>query len=89
MYPPYPPWAGWYGLWTSPPMDFHPGWSGPIEGFGHGGYYTRDDRYRSVGHQQDRKASRQENQIVWNTKPDHPVPPKTTKAPGQPHKQSV
>jgi hypothetical protein len=29
MYPPCPPWAGWYGLWALPPMYFHPGWSGP------------------------------------------------------------
>jgi hypothetical protein len=29
MYPPCPPWAGWYGPWTSPLMHFHPGWSGP------------------------------------------------------------
>jgi hypothetical protein len=39
-------------------MHFHPGWLGPVEGYGHGGYYTRDNRYGSVGHQQDRKASR-------------------------------
>jgi hypothetical protein len=49
-------------------MHFHPGWSGPAEGFGHGGYYTGDDHDGSVGHQQDRKAPRQENQIVWNAK---------------------
>jgi hypothetical protein len=40
MYPPCPPWAGWYGPRTPPPMHFHPGWSGPTQGFGHGGYYT-------------------------------------------------
>jgi hypothetical protein len=32
-------------------MHFHPGWSGPSEGFGHGGYYTGDGCYMSVGHQ--------------------------------------
>jgi hypothetical protein len=32
-------------------MHFHPGWSGPAEDFGHGGYYTGDDRYENVGHQ--------------------------------------
>jgi hypothetical protein len=73
MYLPCPPGAGWYGPWTPPPIHFHPGWSGPAEGFDHGGYYTGDDRYWSVGHQQDRKASRQENRIVRNVKPDHPV----------------
>jgi hypothetical protein len=56
MYPPCPPWAGWYGPWTLSPMHFHPGWSGPAEDFGHGGYYTGDDCYGSVDHQHDRKA---------------------------------
>jgi hypothetical protein len=89
MYPPYLPWTGCYGPWTSLPMHFHPRWSGPVEGFGHGGCYIREDRYGSVGHQQDRKASRQKNWTVRNTKSGHPIPPKTTEAPGQPHKQSV
>jgi hypothetical protein len=26
MFPPCPPWAGWYGPWVPPPMHFHPGW---------------------------------------------------------------
>jgi hypothetical protein len=34
-----------------PPMHFHPGWSGPADNFGHGGYYTGDDCYRNVGQQ--------------------------------------
>jgi hypothetical protein len=58
MYLPCPPWVGWYDPWTTSPMHFHPGWSRPVEGFGHGGYYTRDDHYGSVSHQQDNKASR-------------------------------
>jgi hypothetical protein len=89
MYLPYPPWAGWYGLWTPLPMHFHPRWSRPTEGFGCGGYYTGDDRYRSIDHQQGRKSPRQENRTVQNDKPDHPVPSKATEAPGHPHKQSV
>jgi hypothetical protein len=44
MYPPCPPWAGWYGPWALPPMQFHPGWPGPTEGFGHRGYYVGDGR---------------------------------------------
>jgi hypothetical protein len=58
MYPPRPPWAGWYGPWAPPPMHFDPGWSGPIDGFGHGGYYVGDDHYGYVSHQQDRRASK-------------------------------
>jgi hypothetical protein len=57
MFPPCPPWAGWYGPWVSPPLHFHPRWSGPTQGFGHGGYYTEDGCYRHNCHQQDRKAS--------------------------------
>jgi hypothetical protein len=30
-------------------MPFHPGWSGPAEGLGHGGYYVGDGCYRYVG----------------------------------------
>jgi hypothetical protein len=86
MYPPYPPWARWYGPWTPPPTYFYPGWLGPTQGFDHGGYYIRDDRYRSVGHQQERKASRQKNWTVQNSKPDHPVSPKAITASGQQHK---
>jgi hypothetical protein len=32
-------------------MHIHPGWSGPTEGFGHGGYYVGDGCYRYIGHQ--------------------------------------
>jgi hypothetical protein len=83
MYPPCPPWAGWFGLWAPPLMHFHSGWSGPTESFGHGGYYVGDSRYGSVDHQQDRKAPRQEKRMVWNLKPDGPISPKTTAAPDQ------
>jgi hypothetical protein len=89
MYPPYPPWAGWYGQCTPPPTHFHPRWSGPAEGFSHRRYYTGDGRYRRIGHQQGRKAPRQENWAVRNDKSDHPVPLKATEALGQPHRQSV
>jgi hypothetical protein len=89
MYPPCPPWVGWYGLWTLLPMHYHPGWSGPAEGFSHEGYYTGDGCYGSIGHQQGRKSQRQKNQIVQNSKPNHPVSPKTTETLEQPHKQSV
>jgi hypothetical protein len=82
-YPSYPPWVGWYGPWTPPAMHFYPGWSRPTQGFGHRGYYTRDSRYESVGHQLDRKTSRQENWTVWNAKPDHLVSPTATTAYGQ------
>jgi hypothetical protein len=57
MYPSCPPWARWYGLWAPLPMHFHLGWSGPVEGFGQGGYYTGDDRYIYVSHHHDRRAS--------------------------------
>jgi hypothetical protein len=70
-------------------MHFHPGWSGPTEVFGHGGYYTGDGRYESVGHQEDRKASRKKNRTVRNAKLDHPVSPKAIAASGQQHKQWV
>jgi hypothetical protein len=89
MYPSCPPWTGWYGPSTLPLLHFHPGWSGLAEGFGHRGYYTGDGRYRSVGHQQDRKAPRQENWIIQNIKSDHPVSPNATAASGQQHKQCV
>jgi hypothetical protein len=39
-----------YGPWTPLSMHFHPGWSGPTEGFGRIGYYTGDGHYRYVGH---------------------------------------
>jgi hypothetical protein len=89
MYPPYPPWAEWYSPWTPPPMLFHPGWLGPAEGFGHGGYYTGDSHYGSVSYQQDMKAPRQENRIFWNAKLDYPVSPEATTASGHQHKQWV
>jgi hypothetical protein len=82
MYPPCLPWAGWYGPHTPPPMHFHSAWPGPTQGFVHGGYYTRDDRYRHVSHQQGRKASGQENQTVRNVKPDHPVSQEAPVTPG-------
>jgi hypothetical protein len=81
----YPPWVGWYGPWTPPPMHFHLGWLGLASGFGHRGYHTRDGHYTSVGQQQTRQA----NRTIQNAKPDHLVPPETTEAPGQPHKQSM
>jgi hypothetical protein len=89
IYPPCPHWAGWYRPWTPPPMHFHPRWSGLAESFGHGGYYTRDGRYKYVGHQQDRRASGHENWIVQNAKLDHPVSPKTVAAPTHRHKQEA
>jgi hypothetical protein len=58
MYPPCPPWVGWYGPWAPPLMHFHLGWPGPVEGFGHRGYYAGDDRYIHAGHQQDMRALR-------------------------------
>jgi hypothetical protein len=64
-------------------------WLGPTEGFGNGGYYIGEGHYGSIGHQQGRKAPRQKNWTVQNDKLDHPVPLKTTEAPGEPHKQSV
>jgi hypothetical protein len=73
MYPPCPHWVGWYGPWTPLWMHFHLGWSRPAQGFGHGGYYAGDGSYGHIGHQQDRKASGQENQTVQNAKLDHLV----------------
>jgi hypothetical protein len=78
MYLPCPPWAGWYGLWTPPLMHFHPRWSGPPGGFGHGGYHARDGCYRGVSQQQNGK----ENRMVQNPAPDGPVSPKIAEAPG-------
>jgi hypothetical protein len=85
MYLPCSPWAGWYGLWTPPPMHFCLGWPGPAGGFGHGGHDTGDGHYGGVSQQR----TRQENWTVRNAKPDHPVPSKTIEAPWQLHKQSV
>jgi hypothetical protein len=66
-------------------MHFHPGWSGPTQGFGHGGYHTGDSRYRHVGYQQDRRVLGQENQTVRNAKLDHPVSQEDVVAPGGQH----
>jgi hypothetical protein len=54
-------------------MHFYPGWLRHTQGFDHGGYYAGDGRYEHVNHQQGRGASGQENRIVQNAKPDHPV----------------
>jgi hypothetical protein len=54
-------------------MHFHPGWLGPAQGFGHGGYYTKDGYYGHIGHQQGREALGQENWTVQNAKSDHPI----------------
>jgi hypothetical protein len=70
-------------------MHFHPGWSGPTEGFGYRGYYIGDDNYRYVGHQQDRRTSGQENRIVQNGKSDHPVSSTAATVPGCQHKQGA
>jgi hypothetical protein len=67
-------------------MHFHSGWSGPAESFGHGGYYTGDDRYGSVDYQQDKKGPRQENRTIRNAKLGHPVSLKATTTSGQQHK---
>jgi hypothetical protein len=32
MYPPCPPWEGWYGPWALPLTHFPPGWLEPMEG---------------------------------------------------------
>jgi hypothetical protein len=56
MFPPCPPWAGWYGPWVPSLMHFHPGWSGPAQGFSHRGYYTGDGWYEHIGYQQGREA---------------------------------
>jgi hypothetical protein len=89
MYPPCPPWIGWYGPCAPLLMHFHLRWSGPTEGFGYGGYYARDGHYGHVGHQQDRRASGQENRTVQNAKPDHLISPKIVVAPSHWHKQGV
>jgi hypothetical protein len=70
-------------------MHFHLEWSRPTEAFDHGGYYAEDGWYRSVGHQQDRRAPRQENRIVRIPKPDGQILSKTSIAPGQQHRQWV
>jgi hypothetical protein len=70
-------------------MHFHLGWSGPVDGFGHGGYYAGDSRYEHIGNQQDRRASGQENWTVPNAKPDHLVSLKTAADPGHQHEQKA
>jgi hypothetical protein len=70
-------------------MHFHPGWSGPAEGFGHGGYYTGDGCYEYVDHQQDSKTPRQENQMVQNPKLDGLVSLKVLVAPEQQSEREV
>jgi hypothetical protein len=70
-------------------MHFHPGWPGLTRGFGHGGYYTGDDRYRYVGHQQDRRAPGPENRTVQNAKSDHSVFLNIAAAPGHWYKQEA
>jgi hypothetical protein len=47
IYPPSPPWAGWYGPWAPPLLHFHPGWSRQDRYFDHRGYHMGDDRYGS------------------------------------------
>jgi hypothetical protein len=51
IFPPCPPWAGWYGPWVPPLMHFNLGWLGPAQGFGHGGYYVGEGCYRHISHQ--------------------------------------
>jgi hypothetical protein len=63
MFSPCPPWAGWYGPWAPPPIHFHPGWSGSVEGSDHGGYYLRDGRYSGFS----------QYKAIRNVKPEHPV----------------
>jgi hypothetical protein len=72
-----------------PLMHFDPGWSGPNQDFVHGGYYTGDNRYGYVNHQQDRRASGQENRIVRNAKLDHLISLKTTAAPSHWHEREA
>jgi hypothetical protein len=87
MYPPCPPWMGWYETWAPSFMHFHSGWSKPTQGFDHGGYHAGDGRYRGFGQQQDRRSHRQENRTIQNPKPVGLVSLKTAKAPDQSHKQ--
>jgi hypothetical protein len=75
--------------WAASLMHYHPGLSGPAEGFVHGGYYTGTGHYGSVGHQQDKRAPSQENQMDRNTKPNGLVSLKIAAALGQQCKQWV
>jgi hypothetical protein len=70
-------------------MHFHPGWSGPVEGFGHGGNYAGDGCYRYVGHQHDSRTPSQENRMVRNPKPNGPVSLKAVVAHGHWHEQEA
>jgi hypothetical protein len=70
-------------------MHFHPGWSGPAQGFGYEGYYAGDGRYGYTGHQQDWRASGQENRIVQNPKPYHPVFQEVAAAPDRRQEQEA
>jgi hypothetical protein len=81
--------VGWYKPWALTSIHFHPRRSGSTKGFGHGGYCIGDGRYGYVSHQQDRKTLGQENWIVQNAKPDHPVSLKIAAIPGRQHKQGV
>jgi hypothetical protein len=83
MYPPCPPWAGVIQTMGVTTMHFHPGWLGPTQDCGHGGYYAGDDRYGYVGHQQDSRTPRQENRIVHNVKSDHLIFQEATVVPGR------
>jgi hypothetical protein len=66
-------------------MHFHLGWLGPAEGFGYGGYYTGDGRYRYVSHQQDNRTTVQENQAFHNGKLNSPVSLKVATVPSHQH----
>jgi hypothetical protein len=70
-------------------MPFHQGWSGPDEGFVYRGYYVGDGRYGHVGHQQDSRIPRQENQMVRNPKPDGSISQEAAAAPGHRHEQDA
>jgi hypothetical protein len=70
-------------------MHFHPGWSGPAEGFGHEDYYARDGCYGYIDQLWDRRALGQENWTIWNAKLDHLVSPKIATAPDRQHEQGA
>jgi hypothetical protein len=70
-------------------MHFYSEWSGPTEGFGHGGYYAGDGHYGYVGHQQVKRTSGQENQTIQNAKPDHSVSLKIVAIPGHWHEKKA
>jgi hypothetical protein len=70
-------------------MHFHLGCSEPTQGFGYEGYYAGDGRYGHANHQQDRRASGQENPTVQNAKLDHPVSKEVAAAPGHQQEQEA